>query len=495
MPHIARTMTEHGITGFGAYIPRMRLERAAIAAAHAWMAPSLRTLAKGNRAFCSWDEDAITMGVEAARGCLGLSQRSAVGSLTFASTTFPYADLQNASIVAGALGLPATTQSADLGGSQRAGLSALAHALRSRQEAALILAADRLGAKPAGSLEMAYGAGAAAFSVGTGAPIARLLGSHAAMAPFIDHFRAAGQAHDYMWEERWIRDEGYAKLIPPVVKAALLDAETAITEIDTLVLASPLKGAAAALAKQLGFAGTLADTLDANAGYAGAAHPLLMLACALESAKPGQRLLLVGFGQGAEALVLQTTDAIAGYTPARGVNLAIAEGVTTSDYLRMASFYNGIDLDWGMRGEKTGKAALTTQYREAGQLGAFVAGKCQACGTVQFPQLAYCVNPACVAPASQFEDFPLTETPAKVLTFTTDWLSYHPTPPLIVGFVQFDAGARLLMEIVDAGTTELQVGTPLRIVFRIKEPDKVRGYNRYFWKATPVAVAPAGESN
>ena len=486
-------MTDHGITGFGAYIPRMRLDRAAIAAAHAWMAPSLRASARGSRAFCSWDEDAITMAVEAARGCVGRAQRSAIGSLAFASTTFPYADLQNSSIVAGALGLSAATRASDLGGSQRAGLGALAAALRGRQEGALILAADRPRAKPAGGLEMAYGAGAATFSVGSGQPIARLLGHHAAMAAFIDHFRAAGAAHDYMWEERWIRDEGYAKLIPPVVKAALLEADTAITEIDMLVLASPLKGAAAALGKQLGFTGILADALDANCGYAGTAHPLLMLAAALESAKPGQRLLLVGFGQGAEALVLQTTDAIAGYAPTRGVKMAMSEGVTTKDYLRMASFYGEIDLDWGMRGEKTGKAALTTQYREAGQIGAFVAGKCQACGTVQFPQLAYCVNPACAAPACQFEDFPLTETPAKVLTFTADWLSYHPAPPLYVGFVQFDAGARLLMEIVDVGEAELQVGTPLRMVFRIKEPDKIRGYNRYFWKATPVATPPAVE--
>jgi uncharacterized OB-fold protein len=202
---------------------------------------------------------------------------------------------------------------------------------------------------------------------------------------------------------------------------------------------------------------------------------------------PDQKILLVGFGQGAEALVLQTTEAIADYMPSRGVGGALADCVPSTDYLRMASFYDEIALEWGMRGEKTGKAALTTQYREAGQLGAFVAGKCRACGTVQFPQLAYCVNPACAAPRSQFDAFPLTDTPAKVLTFTADWLSYHPAPPLYVGFVQFDVGARLLMEIVDVGTEGFDVGTPLRIVFRIKEPDKVRGYNRYFWKATPAA--------
>jgi hypothetical protein len=33
-----------GITAWGAYIPRLRLERAVIAATHAWMAPSLKGL-------------------------------------------------------------------------------------------------------------------------------------------------------------------------------------------------------------------------------------------------------------------------------------------------------------------------------------------------------------------------------------------------------------------------------------------------------------------
>ncbi len=427
------------------------------------------------------------MAVEAARDCVGLAQRTAIGSLTFASTTFPYADLQNSSLVAGALGLPASTHTADLGGCQRVGVAALSAALRARSGEALVVAADRPRAKPASVQEMVYGAGAAAFSLGAGRPIATLLGSDAAMAPFIDHFRATGEAYDYVWEERWIRDEGYAKLIPPVVKAALREAGTTIADIDVLCLASPLKGAASALGKQLGFAGRLAEALDDGCGYAGAAHPLLMLAAALETMTPDQKILLVGFGQGAEALVLQTTEAIADYMPSRGVGGALADCVPSTDYLRMASFYDEIALEWGMRGEKTGKAALTTQYREAGQLGAFVAGKCRACGTVQFPQLAYCVNPACAAPRSQFDAFPLTDTPAKVLTFTADWLSYHPAPPLYVGFVQFDVGARLLMEIVDVGTEGFDVGTPLRIVFRIKEPDKVRGYNRYFWKATPAA--------
>ncbi|MWV29282.1 3-oxoacyl-[acyl-carrier-protein] synthase III C-terminal domain-containing protein [Aurantiacibacter rhizosphaerae] len=481
-------MTEYGITGYGAYVPRLRLERAAIAAAHKWMAPNLRGLAKGERAFCSWDEDSITMAVEAARDALGTDSREGIGALTLASTTLPYADLQNSVIAIGALALGHLVSGTDVAGSQRAGLSGLARAMEMSGSNQLMLAADRPRAKPAGTLEMAYGAGAAAFRLGSEGVIARKIGSATIAEQFIDHFRSADHDHDYFWEERWIRDEGYAKIIPRVVSAALDQAGIAAGDLSTLVMASPLKGSAEMIARKIGFDGKVSDSLNDDVGYAGTAHPLLMLASELEQAKPGDRILVIAFGQGAEALILEVTDAIADFKPQRGFSGAVADKVSTTDYLRMLSFYGELDAEWGMRSEKTGKAALTNLYREADQLSAFVAGKCGSCGTVQFPQLAYCVNPECKAPAAGFTQVSLSDEPAKVLTFTPDWLSYYPSPPLYVGFVQFDIGARLLMEIVDVGPDGLDEGTPLRMAYRIKEPDTQRGFNRYFWKATPVAT-------
>jgi len=480
-------MSDYGITGFGAYVPRLRLARAAIANAHGWMAPSLKGLAKGERSFASWDEDSITMAVEAARDCLAKQKRDSISGLTLASTTFPYADLQNSVIAAGALGLSAQAGTSDIGGSQRAGVAGLVQALRRGEGDHLFVAADRLHAKPASTMEMTYGAGAAAFRLGSEGVVARLLGAGSVLAQFVDHFRSSDVSYDYFWEERWIRDEGYAKLIPQAVKHALADAGLAIAEIQTLVLASPLKGAAGTIGKTLGFTGEIADGLDSAVGYTGLAHPLLMLAGALQTAKPGDRILTIGFGQGAEALILEVTDAVAEYAPKRGLAAVIADKIVTSDYLRMLSFYRGVELEWGMRGEAAGKAALTTLYRESYQLSAFVAGKCKACGFVQFPQLAYCVNPECRSPSGQFIAHPLTDEPAKVLTYTADWLSYYPAPPLHVGFVQFDIGARLLMETVDIGPEGIDTGTPLRVVFRIKEPDKIRSFNRYFWKTTPIS--------
>ncbi len=45
-----------------------------------------------------------------------------------------------------------------------------------------------------------------------------------------------------------------------------------------------------------------------------------------------------------------------------------------------------------------------------------------------------------------------------------------------------------LMEMVDMGNDEVETGQKLRMVYRVKEKDRARGYNRYFWKSTPVAA-------
>ena len=62
----------------------------------------------------------------------------------------------------------------------------------------------------------------------------------------------------------------------------------------------------------------LVDPLSAQVGDCGAAHALLMLSLALETAVPGETLMVVGFGQGADALVIETTPQLATLQASRG---------------------------------------------------------------------------------------------------------------------------------------------------------------------------------
>jgi hypothetical protein len=42
------------------------------------------------------------------------------------------------------------------------------------------------------------------------------------------------------------------------------------------------------------------------------------------------------------------------------------------------------------------------------------------------------------------------------------------------------------MDFTDLDVGEVDSGTPMEMVFRIKNGDALRGYTRYFWKATPA---------
>lgn len=469
-----------GITAYGVFLPRLRVARSAIAQAHAWAFPSMR--GKGHKALCSWDEDSITLGVEAGRDCLG-NHGDIISRVTLASTTAPFADLQNASTIATALGLSGQVSCADLGGSTRSGIAGLINELSNPdQRQRLFVASERRSAKPASAQEMNYGSGAVAMLVGEGERLASYLGSESINVPFIDHYRMNGQDYDYYAEERWVRDEGVGKLVPTAVDTLLKKAGISAADISWFGLGGAPRGSDKLLVKKLGLgAATLLDDFQEEIGNTGSAHSLLQLADALEKAETGQLILLAAFGQGCDVAIFRKEAGTR--RPHRGVRGALAEGIEETSYLKMLSFEGELNVDWGPRSEVDTKASIAQQYRSHEQILAFVGGRCEACGSVQFPSLPNCVN--CGEADSQVPAS-LADQRAQVATLSADWLQYYPAPPLYVGLAQFDNGARLLMEIVDVGEQELDVGTPLKMVFRIKANDKLRGYRRYFWKAAPA---------
>ena len=228
-----------------------------------------------------------------------------------------------------------------------------------------------------------------------------------------------------------------------------------------------------------------AQSVDAcfdRIGDCGVAHPLIMLAGVLEQALPGEIVLVVGFGQGVDVVALRvrsTRDA----TQAGSVSRALAEGVTDHAYVRFLSHTGSLVLDSGMRGERDARTAHSAHYRKHSVLNGFQGGRCAACGTVQFPPAPACVNPECRAFAAQ-EPVRLAETSASVKTYTEDWLAYTPAPPLVYGNAGFEGGGNAFIEFTDVDPGEVSVGAALRFVFRIKDVDRVRGFHRYFWKAT-----------
>jgi 3-hydroxy-3-methylglutaryl CoA synthase len=483
-----------GIVAYGAYVPQLRLRRSAIVAANLWVNPSLKSQGKGERAFASWDEDVVTMAVEAARDALGGISRASVSGLILASTTAPFADRLNAGIVSGALGLSHNVTALDLGGSMRAGTSALiaGAALAAAGDGPVIVAAaERMRSKPGSTQEFGNADAGAAIVLGRENIVARIVATHSVTRDFVDHFRSTGEAHDYGWEERWVREEGYMKIIPEAVSGVLKKAQLSASDVNHFILPSSLARIEAAVAKKLGIADdAVAPSLKDQLGFAGSAQSLLMLAAALQTAKPGQRILLAGFGNGCDAILLETTNAIIDFAPRRGVSGWLAQGKSVDDYMRFLSYNNEVDFEWGARAEFGNKYALTTEFRGSHDMLAFIGGRDKQTGVVQFPKTPMAVAPG-ASGAAVYEDVPLAEDSARVVSCTADWLTYHPSPPFYFGLVQFENGARVAMEFVDVKTGSVEVGATVNMLFRVKEIDRMRNYRHYFWKATPAGAAGA----
>lgn len=480
----------NGILSFGAYIPRLRLKRQVVAEANAWFNPALKGLAKGERAMCNWDEDTVTMAVEAARDCLAGRDRGAVTSIQLASTTFPFRDRLNAGIVTEALGLAGSVAALDVTASQRAATSALLAALGGGGTT-LVVGSEKRRTKAAGPLELTTGDGAAAILVGPlvgpGDPVARLLGAASRTADFVDHYRTDDQPFDYQWEERWIRDEGYMRLVPPAIAEALAKAGVGPGAVDQFVMPGTLPRLATGLAKAAGIADTaIRDNLAAGCGETGAAHPLLMLAHALETAKAGTRILVVGFGQGADALLLEATgkgaDKVAGR---RAVSGHLARRREETSYGRFLAFNDLVEIERGMRSDIDKHTALSAVWRKRELLTSFIGGRCSKCGTLQIPRSNICVNPNCNAMHTQ-EPVPFADRAGRVNSYTADRLTYSPDPPACYGMIQFEEGGRLMMDFTDVDADRLEVGQTMRMMFRIKDYDGTRGFTRYFWKAAPA---------
>jgi hydroxymethylglutaryl-CoA synthase len=462
-----------GIVAYGAYVPRLRLNRQAVYDANKWFAAGLRGLAKGERSMANWDEDSITMAVEASRDCLTSHKAEDVRTLYFASTTHPFKDRQNAGVIGTALNVEQNLSAVDVGGSQKAGTQALIAGLNASRGGAptLVAAADKRLTKVASSQEMNYGDGAAALLCGTENVIAKLVGHHSVSMDFVDHFRGDEGDFDYGWEERWIRDEGYSKIVPPAIKQALAACKLEGSDITHFIMPSLMPAVPRQMAKICGVGeGAVRDLLGAT----------------LEAAKEGDKIMVVAFGQGVDVLVFEVTAENAKLPRRKGVSGWLARRKEEKNYMKFLAFNEMLPIDKGMRAEFDKKTALSVLWRKRDMLYGLVGGKCRVCGTVQFPRSPVCVNPNCHAMDSQ-DQYAMAGLEASVMSFTADSLTYSPDPPAYYGMITFPEGGRFMADFTDSDKDQVKVGAKMRMTFRMRDNDTMRGgFKRYFWKAAPA---------
>jgi len=477
-----------GIVSYGGYIPRFRLSRMAIAKSMSWFSPGLMGAAKGERSMANWDEDCLTMAVAASRDALVGVDKTKLDGIYLASTTLPFTDRDNAGVVKTALNLHDNILSADFASSLKVGPTALMTALETvkggDRQNILVTASDKRRTKAASNNEMLFGDGAGSVVVGNDNVIAEYLGGYSTSIDFVDHYRGADAKFDYSWEQRWIRDEGFSKIYPEVFKGILNKTGVSIEEVTKMIFPcifgrfqGKIGAAAGAKPEQL------SDTLQANVGECGAAHPFVMLVKELETAKPGDILMVAAIGQGATALMFRVTDNIKKLPARTSISGCLANRKEVDSYTKWLQYNGLIETDLGARGDTDSRTGLSSLFRNRKFILGFVGGKCKECGTPQIPPKRICVKPGCGA-VDSLEEYEFADKPAKIVTFTADNLAASLDPPAIYGLIQFEGGGRILTDFTDCSLDSVEVGVKMKMTFRKKYQDDKRGFIGYFWKAT-----------
>jgi 3-hydroxy-3-methylglutaryl CoA synthase len=455
-----------------------------------WINPATIGNAKGEKAVANYDEDSVTMAVASAIDCLEGKDRSRIEGVYFASTTMPYKERLNAGIVAAALALDERIRAADFTGGLKAGSTALLSALESvesgRTKSVLVCASDwRLG-KPGSPQEMIFGDAAAAFLIGEGEVIAEFKGSFSTTYDFVDHYRGASSAYDRQWEDRWIRDMGYDFLVPEVIRGLLEKYGLKMSDFTAVVYPCPYPAERQKLNKILKIPPNASqDRLYAQIGDAGAAQPLVMLTSALESARPGDKILLVSFGSGCDALYFEMTGQVQSRGKRKGLSGYLKEKTALDKYEKYLVWRQVLPGDLGTRAEVDLWTRWSLNWRKRKAILGLWGSKCKACTTVQYPPQEVCVNPDCGA-IRQMEDFLFSDKKGRIISYTGDNLAASYDPPAIYGSVEFDVGGRGMFDFTDCDLPSLSVGMPVHMSFRRKYFDEKRDIVGYFWKAVPA---------
>jgi 3-hydroxy-3-methylglutaryl CoA synthase len=452
-----------GITGWGVHLPYHRLDRSTI-----------RSVAgsgggTGTRTVASYDEDTTTMGAEAARAALR-PHPDRPGSLWFATTEPAYADRTNATVLHAVLRLDRSVAAYDAVGAVRSAMAALRAAWQG-PGTSMVVASDARTGLPGGADEAAGGDAAAALLIGGGERVtAEIVAWESVTEEFLDRWRTPGAAASKLWEERFGEDR-YTEAGAEALKLALDAAGIGADAVDHLVVAGLPERAAGSVARASGVAAArIADRLTASIGNPGAAQPALLLAATLESARPGQHVVLLCLADGADAVVLRTTDALAAYRPARPVADQVAAGrpVPYGRYLH----WRGLLPVEPPRRPEPARISSPAAYRNAGWKYGFAAGRSG--GAVHLP------------PTPQDDGrVPVADVPGTIVTFTIDRLSYSLSPPVVFAIVDFDGGGRLPVELTDVDPAEVAIGGRVEMTFRRLSTSD--GIHNYFWKARPRA--------
>ena len=202
----------------------------------------------------------------------------------------------------------------------------------------------------------------------------------------------------------------------------------------------------------------VSDDLSSFVGRAGAAHIGLMLAAALDEAKPGDRIAVLEGTDGADAMILEVTERIKEGRPRRSVRRWVEAKRADLQYNTYLKWRGVLPFEKPRRPDPKRTAAPPSHRVERWKF-AFVGSRCTSCGAANLPPQRVCV--ICDA-IDKMAAEPFAGSEATVATYTQDRLAYSLQPPVVAAMLDFDKGGRFSCQLTDVDPIDDQDRRPRR---------------------------------
>jgi hydroxymethylglutaryl-CoA synthase len=301
------------IIGYGAYIPRYRIEAKEISRVHtggAERAPVRQKSVPGP------DEDSLTIAYEAARYALRRAgiDPSLVEALYVGSESPPYAVKPSATVIAEALGFSRKLYGIDMEFACKAGTTAIISVAALVSSGVIrygmAIGTDTAQGRPGDELEYTAAAGAAAFLIGPSSPeaVATIDHVYSYVTDTPDFWRREGEKYP-MHTFRFTGEPAYFHHIISAARGLMEEAGLKPEDFDHVVFHQPNVKFPQRAGELLGFRPEQMKygLLSGEIGNTYAAASLIGLANVLDNAKPGERVLVVSFGSGAGSDAISLT--------------------------------------------------------------------------------------------------------------------------------------------------------------------------------------------
>ncbi|RLI05257.1 hydroxymethylglutaryl-CoA synthase [Candidatus Bathyarchaeota archaeon] len=331
-----------GIISYGGYVPIYRVKTSEIA--RMWGRDGEPMQAE-EVAVASMDEDSVTMAVEAARYALKSAKidPKEIGAIYIGSESKPYAVKSSGTIVAEAIGASPHITAADFEFACKGGTEALQACIglvaAGMVKYGLAIGVDAAQAAPSDDLEYTVACGGAAFLVGpkTDETIAYFEGSCSYVSDTPDFWRRAEQPYP-SHAGRFTGEPAYFRHVINAAKNLMKEFSYKPEDFDYVIFHQPNLKFPVRAGLMLGFTRKQLEPglVIPSIGNVYAGSALLGLVAVLDSAKPGERILLVSYGSGggsdAFSIVVQRKPSKGNPTP------FISQLISRKKYLDYAQY-------------------------------------------------------------------------------------------------------------------------------------------------------------